>query len=88
MLKLAAYPAQGFLANAEVRGNAAQGNPFQNVWGLLKKIFVSFPGSFKLGIHKSFFQAEIIFFVDNSYQSFNLMMLVKQFFQLFLGNGP
>lgn len=40
MLKLAAYPAEGFLADAEVRCNVPERNPFQYMRRLQQNIFI------------------------------------------------
>ena len=78
MLNPAAYPAQCFLADAQVGGDMAQWHSFQNMRRSLQQGFVSFGGAFEMSIHKSFFQADIIFFVSNSYQPLNFMIAVKK----------
>jgi hypothetical protein len=77
MLKAAPYPAQCFLADAEVRSNMPQGYSFQYMWRLQQQAFISFCGSFKLCIYKPLFQPDIIFFISNSYQPFYFMVLIK-----------
>ena len=77
MLNPASDPAERFLANTKIGGDHSKWDPFENMRVSLKKIFIQLGSSFKLCIYKSFFQAEIIFFVGNSYQSFDLMKLIK-----------
>ena len=76
MLKPAAYPAKSFLANAQIRSNVAQWYPFRYMRHFEKQFFITFSGCFELGIYKPLLQPYIIFFIHNSYQSFNFMVLV------------
>ena len=78
MLKLPADPAEGFGADTQVGRNAAKGNSFEHMRGLVKQIFIAFFGRFKLRVHKSFFQADIIFFISDPYESFNFVVFVEQ----------
>ncbi len=77
MLKPAADAAECFLADAQVRCDKTKRNPFEDMRRLLYQFFVTFFGRFELCIHISFFQADIIFFVGNPYQSFYIVMLIK-----------
>lgn len=86
MLKPASDAAECFLADAEIRSDEAEWNPFNDMWCLLYQLFVSFFGRFELCIHISFFQPDVIFFISNSYQSFNIMMLIEQICQLFFAD--
>ena len=75
MLKVTAYPAQGFGANAQVRGNVAQRHTLYYV-RRLQQALISFSGCFKLRIYKPFFQPDIIFFVSNPQESFYIIILI------------
>jgi len=77
MLKPASYSAQRFLADTKIGSDHSERNSFEDMWCSQEKILIQFCGSFELCIHKSFFQADIIFFVGNSYQSLNLMILIE-----------
>lgn len=78
MLKPAPDPAQGFLADAEVGGDLAQGNTFYYMRGLFHQLLISFSGSFKLCIYKPFFKPDIVFFIGDPDQSFYFMKAVEQ----------
>lgn len=78
MLKLAAYPAECFGTDAEVRSDMAQRYSFQDMRRLQQKILIPLGSRFKLGIHKTFFQPDIIFFVGDPHQSFDFVILVEQ----------
>ena len=76
MLKPAAYPAQGFLAYAEVRSYGAERRTPENVRCLREQFLVAFRGGFELGVHIALFQADVIFFIGDAYQPFNFAVLM------------
>lgn len=78
MLKLATDAAECFLADTQVSGNQTKRNPFEDMWCLVYEVFVAFFCRFKLCIHISFFQPDIIFFIHNSYKSFYIVILIKK----------
>jgi len=77
MLKPAPDPAQGFLADTQVRSYLSQWHPLYNMWKLLLQVFVPLSGCFKLGVYKPFFQLYIVFLISYPHQSFYFMKLVK-----------
>ena len=77
MLKPAPDPAKGFLADTKIRSHLAEGNPLQDMRGLLHQLFISFASGFELGIYKALLKADIIFFISDPDQSFYFMEPVE-----------
>lgn len=78
MLNPATDPAQGFLANTQVRSDMTQEHSFEYMWSLLQQVFITFGGSFEMSIHKTLFQPYIIFFVSDPYEPLNFMVMIKK----------
>ena len=78
MLKPAAYAAEGFLADAEIRCNVAQGHTPGNMGVIAQQVFIPLSRSFEMRIYKTFFQPDIIFLIGNPDQPFNFMKLVEE----------
>ena len=88
MLKSAADAAECFLADAEVGGNKTQRNSFEYMWRLLYQFFVTFCCRFKLCVHISFFQPDIILFISNPYKPFYIVMMIEKICERFFCDGP
>lgn len=88
MLKPAADTAEGFLADAQIGGDETKRYPFNNVRRLLFQFFIPLCCCFKLSVHVSFFEPDIISFIHNPYQSFNIVVLIKKAGERFFWNGP
>ena len=56
MLKPAAYPAEGFRADAQVRGDITQGAPALQYAGVFEEVFIAVGSCFEMGIHETFLE--------------------------------
>lgn len=88
LLKAVADPAECFGADAEVGRDLAQWHPFNNMRSFLYQVFITFGGGPELGVDVALFQADIVFFINDPHQSFDLRMRIKQAGQLLLGDAP
>ncbi len=88
MLKPAAYAAECFLADAEVRCDAPERYPFQDMRRLYYQVFITVGCRSELGVHISFLQPDIISFIDDPYQPFNIMVLIKKTGKCFFADAP
>ncbi len=87
MLKRAADPAEGFRAEGHVRGDITQGYLLYNMRGVFEEVFIAVGSCFEMGIHETFLEADIIFFIRDPDQSFDFVVLVQQFIQPFFGDA-
>lgn len=88
MLKPAAYAAECFLADTQVRSDTTQRYPFQDMRRLFYQVFITISCRSELGVHISLLQPDIVSFIDDPYQSFYIVVLIEETGKRFLADAP
>ena len=86
MLIPAANTAKCFLRDAEVGGNITERYTREDMRCFAQQVIVPFCSGFELGIHKTFFEADIIFFITDPYRCFGFGKAFEQLIKLFFSD--